>query len=183
LTWTCEPAHPAWNELLAAVTAAGQAAGLDPFVGRRLPALLRGAGLVDVGVCAHQYVWRPGDLYHGLLVGFVAIHSERIIDGGYLTPERIDELTAELEQHLAQPETLAIYTPLFQGWGRTPCDIPVVEPRALAAGTGSAIGARHGVSRTGRGCRPKDQRLRVIEEIFDSVLVGAARQCPIVVNI
>ena len=118
VTWTCEPAHPAWNELLAALTATRQAAGLDPFIGRRLPALLRGAGMVDVNVHAHQYIWRPEDLYQTLLVKFVAIHRERITEGGYMTSERVDELTAELEQHLAQPETLVIYTPLFQAWGR-----------------------------------------------------------------
>jgi ubiquinone/menaquinone biosynthesis C-methylase UbiE len=118
ITWTCEPPHPAWRELLAALTATRQAAGLDPFIGRRLPALLRGAGMVDVDVRAYQYIWRPGDLYHSLLVRFVAIHRSRIIDGGRLTSERIDELTAELEQHLAQPETIVIYTPLFQAWGR-----------------------------------------------------------------
>jgi hypothetical protein len=74
--------------------------------------------MVDVDVRAYQYIWRPGDLYHSLLVRFVAIHRSRIIDGGRLTSERIDELTAELEQHLAQPETIVIYTPLFQAWGR-----------------------------------------------------------------
>ena len=87
---------------------------------RRLPALLRRAGMADVDVRAHQHIWRPGDLYHSLLIQFVGIHRKRIIDGGYLTSERIDELTAELEQHLAQPETLVIYTPLFQAWGRKP---------------------------------------------------------------
>ncbi len=126
VTWTCEPSHPAWSELLTALTASRQAAGLDPFIGRRLPALLRGAGMVDVDVRAHQYIWRTGDLYHTLLLTFVAIHRERITDGGYLTSERIDELTAELNEHLAQPETLVIYTPLFQAWGRKPYDLPVV---------------------------------------------------------
>ena len=118
VTWTCEPAHPAWNKLLAALTATRQAARLDPFIGRRLPALLRRAGMVDIDVRAHQYIWRPGDLYHTLLLKFVAIHRERITDGGFLTSERIDELTAELEQHLVQPEMLVIYTPLFQARGR-----------------------------------------------------------------
>jgi hypothetical protein len=73
ITWACEPAHAAWDELLAALTASWQAAGLDPFIDRRLPALLRDAGMGDVGVDAHQYIWRPGDLYHTLLVKFVGI--------------------------------------------------------------------------------------------------------------
>ena len=52
--------------------------------------------MVDVKVRAHRHIWRPGDPYHTLLLKFVAIHRERIIDGGYLTSERIDELSAEL---------------------------------------------------------------------------------------
>jgi SAM-dependent methyltransferase len=120
ITWTCEPAHPAWDELLAALTASRQAAQLDPFIGRRLPALLRDAGMVDVDVSAHQYLWRPGDLYNTLLLKFVDIHRGRIIDGGYLTAQRIDELSVELSEHLARPDTFVIYTPLFQAWGRKP---------------------------------------------------------------
>jgi len=120
ITWTCEAAHPAWDELLEALTASWQAARLDPFIGRRLPALLREAGMVDVGVTAYQYIWRPEDLYNRLLIKFVGIHRERIIDGGYLTAERIDQLSAELDEHLARPETFVIYTPLFQAWGRRP---------------------------------------------------------------
>lgn len=122
ITWACEPAHVCWSELLAALTASWQAAGLDPFIGRRLPALLRAAGLVDVGVAAHQYIWRLGDLYHRLLIKFVGIHRDRIIDGGYLASDRIDQLTAELDEHLAQPETFIIYAPLFQAWGRKPAE-------------------------------------------------------------
>ena len=67
--------------------------------------------MVDVKVRAHQYIWRPGDPFRALLIKFVAIHRERIIDGEYLSSERIDELTAEFNQHLAQAETLVIYTP------------------------------------------------------------------------
>jgi ubiquinone/menaquinone biosynthesis C-methylase UbiE len=46
--WSCEPAHPAWTALFDALIAAWQAAGLDPSIGRRMPALLRDAGLTDI---------------------------------------------------------------------------------------------------------------------------------------
>ena len=124
--------------------------------------------MVDVNVRAHQYIWRPGDLYHTLLIKFVAIHRERIIDGEYLSSERIDDLTAELDQHLAQPETLVIYTPLFQAWARKPYGLGVVAPGANAAGSRSEVGARYRLSGTGR-MPAEDQRLSLLEEIFDPV--------------
>ena len=46
--WSCEPAHPAWTVLFETLTAAWRAAGLDPFIGRRMPALLCDAGLRDI---------------------------------------------------------------------------------------------------------------------------------------
>ena len=48
--WLCEPPHPAWEALISAFLMVWRANGLDPLIGRRLPALLRAAGLVDVQV-------------------------------------------------------------------------------------------------------------------------------------
>ena len=120
ISWTCEPANSAFDELMDALTASWKAAGLDPFIGRRLPSLLRGAGLTDVGVDAHAHVWRHDDLYQTLPLQFIDIHRERIIERGYLDAERIDALKAEAEAHLANPETFVIYCLMFQAWGRKP---------------------------------------------------------------
>jgi len=117
ISWTCEPDHPAWRRLLAAAADAWTG---DVFLGRRLPALLRGAGLVDVEVSAHARVWRPGDPYHDLLLRFAAIYRERIVDRGMLSERQLDECVAELTAHLANPETITLYATLFQAWGRTP---------------------------------------------------------------
>ena len=118
--WTCEPAHPAWTMLYDALVAAWQAAGLDPFIGRHMPALLREAGLTDISLDAHGRIWRSSDPYHRLLLTFSNIFRDRIIRGGFLTADQLDRLTTELHQHLARPETFVIYALFFQAWGRKP---------------------------------------------------------------
>jgi hypothetical protein len=93
---------------------------LDAFLGRRLSALLTGAGLVDVGMDANSHIWRAGDAFQTLLLQFVAIARDRIIAAGLLSADRLDRLTAELEEHLARPETLVIHALVFHAWGRKP---------------------------------------------------------------
>lgn len=116
--WRCEPRHDAWDELHLAFIEAFTGAGLDPFVGRRLPALLRGAGLTDVSFDVHAYHWSPSHPYQTLLLHFTGILRERILEAGLLTADRLEGLEAELEQHLARPETFVIHPLFFQAWAR-----------------------------------------------------------------
>lgn len=49
VSWQCEPPHDSWTALLEVFHGAFRSGGGDPFIGRRLPALLRGAGAEAVG--------------------------------------------------------------------------------------------------------------------------------------
>jgi SAM-dependent methyltransferase len=117
LTWTCLPGHPDWDRLRdgAAVAWSG-----DVHIGRRLPALLRAAGLVDVELTPHLRVFRPGEPYHRLLVRFVALHRERILAVGSMTAAQLDSAVTTVEAHLAHPATVTLYATFFQAWGRRP---------------------------------------------------------------
>jgi SAM-dependent methyltransferase len=117
MTWTCLPQHTDWDRL---ADVAGRAWSGDVRIGRRLPALLRAAGLVDVQVLPHLRVFRPGEPYHRLLLRFVDLHRSRILDGGGITPGQLDAAVARLERHLADPGTVTLYATLFQAWGRRP---------------------------------------------------------------
>ena len=117
LTWTCLPEHSGWDRLRAAAAAVWSG---DVHIGRRLPALLRAAGLVDVEVMPHLRVFRPGEPYHRLLVRFVALHRERILAGRSMTAAQLDGAVAGLEAHLADPATVTLYATFFQAWGRRP---------------------------------------------------------------
>jgi SAM-dependent methyltransferase len=117
ISWTCVPEHPDWSRLGNAAAAAWSG---DVTVGRRLPALLRGAGLVDVDVDASVRVFRPGHPNHRLLLRFAEIHRDRILRGGLLGPAELDGCLRRLGDHLADPRTFTLYSTLFTAWGRTP---------------------------------------------------------------
>ena len=55
-SWICEPPHTAWERLFAAFETVYARDGKDPRIGRRLPSLLRAAGLVNVGCKPHARV-------------------------------------------------------------------------------------------------------------------------------
>ncbi|HEU4403694.1 MAG TPA: methyltransferase domain-containing protein [Polyangiaceae bacterium] len=118
VSWVCEPPHPAWDRLREAVAAVWRANGCDVYLGRRLPALLRRAGLVEVGVRANARVFRRGDAYQTLLLSFVERVRGPLLERGLLREPEIDELAAELGAHLDDEETIVLYKIFVQAWGR-----------------------------------------------------------------
>ena len=117
LTWTCLPEHPDWDLLRTATAAVWSG---DVHLGRRLPLLLRAAGLVDVELVPHLRVFRPGEPYHRLLVRFVALHRARLLEQGTLGAEQLDAAVARLDDHLSDPSTAVLYATFFHAWGRKP---------------------------------------------------------------
>ena len=119
ISWTCEPPHPAWERLLSATLTIWREGG-DPCIGRRLPGLLRGAGLTDVGFNVHVPVWRPGDLYQMLLLHFVELFREKLIARRLLTEAELIDLVQEVRSHLDDPGTIVLHWLFCQAWGRKP---------------------------------------------------------------
>ncbi|MGQ0572977.1 MAG: methyltransferase domain-containing protein [Pseudonocardia sp.] len=117
VSWTCEPASPAWDRLAHALTSTWIG---DPHVGRRLPGLLRAAGLVDVEVDVHAGLWHRGEPHHALLPHLVELHRDRVVNHGPLTAFDLDLDLQALGEHLARPGTLVLSWTLFQAWGRKP---------------------------------------------------------------
>ncbi len=117
---TCDPPLAAWERLLEALHHHARQRAIDVHVGRRLPRLLRGAGLVDVHVEARTRIQHPGnDRRSGLPALIDALGDEL---AGPLIPTRSElaELRAALEQHLADSDT-TVYSPMYvQAWGRAP---------------------------------------------------------------
>jgi hypothetical protein len=142
--------RPRLDRLRDAVSALRSAAGLDVCIGRRLPSLLRAAGLVDVTL----RLWRAGDPYQSLLLTFVGIHRDRLIESGLLAAEELDALAAGLADHLARPDTFVVYTPLFQAWGAS-------RPDHLAvAGSEDHVVADVGIRTSQRDLRREERRCR-----------------------
>jgi SAM-dependent methyltransferase len=125
VSWLCEPPHPAWDRLLGAWKIIGSDLGKDLFIGRRLPTLLKGAGLVDVGTRVHALVYRGDHPYKMHLLWFIALGRDRILEKGLFSPAELAELVDGLRRHLEQPDTLVLAHLLFQAWGRRPLASPL----------------------------------------------------------
>ena len=119
-SWLCEPPHPAWTTLLTMLNTVWTQDGADPFIGRRLPGLLRGAGLVDVGVDVHVQILPPGHSYRTLLLTFVDNVGEKLTTRGLVTRDELTELSRSLREHLDAPTTAVFFALLVQAWGRKP---------------------------------------------------------------
>lgn len=118
--WRRDPPHPAWDRLRAALEANFRAYGQDTFVGRRLPSLLRGAGLEDIQGRLHARLTRAGDYYQHFLPTLVRLSRERMMASGVIGHEELDELLGAVHVHLDQPTTMRSGAPIWQVWARRP---------------------------------------------------------------
>ena len=116
-SWFCEPAHPAWTRLFSAFEAVYGRDGKDLRVGRRLPGLLSGAGLSNIGCKVHTRLNGPGDFHQQQLLVFVKLFWQQIIASGLIEEDELQVLFDQLERHLADPGTLVVSPLLFQAWG------------------------------------------------------------------
>lgn len=120
LTLICEPAHPAWDTLLSAFQALVGRHGVDLTAGRRLPGLLRQAGLVDVDAEVHTGVARPGVPRRAELLALIASVREALIRTGTFAKDELASLTTSLRHHLDDPQTMVVSTMWIKAWGRKP---------------------------------------------------------------
>lgn len=94
--------------------------GVDYFLGRKLPGLLRDAGLTDVRVEVQVRVDLPGEYRRTHLLSMVESVREKILARGLFTIDELDATMGELRQHLNDPGTVVVRQLLFQTWGRKP---------------------------------------------------------------
>jgi ubiquinone/menaquinone biosynthesis C-methylase UbiE len=118
VSWLCQPAHPSWNAILQAFHAVFQADGGDPFVGRRLPELLRRAGCRDIEVALHVDLALPGEYQRMHLVALLDSVLVRVLAKGLLTSDEAATHRAALVAHLRDPSTTVIDKLRIQAWGR-----------------------------------------------------------------
>ena len=116
----CDPPSEAWDRLVELFATYSEKNGIDPFVARKLPRLMREAGLDDVRVNPLIHVYPPGHGRRNILLDFADNLSERLL-AQKLTQERdLAELKAALQRHLDNPDTLVISHLFLQAWGRKP---------------------------------------------------------------
>jgi SAM-dependent methyltransferase len=116
----CQPPDPAWDRLVELFLSVHRGDDADPFVGRRLPELLRQAGLADIGVEAKADIYPPGHSRRTIRLDLVRSMRPKIIERGLADERELDEVDRAARDHLANPRTLVLPHQLFLAWGRKP---------------------------------------------------------------
>jgi SAM-dependent methyltransferase len=117
VSWLCQPAHPSWDILLNAFHTVFQAGGGDPFVGWRLPVLLRAAGVQNIQTNVTVATPPLGDYRRTHLISLIDSVHEKIIANGVLDESKLNEHRQALLRHLEDPSTV-IDKLLVQCWGQ-----------------------------------------------------------------
>lgn len=118
--WSCDPPHPAFEILRAAILNAYRRTGKDFSIGRRIARMLRDAGLDEVQVRATARVTHAGEYYQTFLLTIASLVGEVIVAAGELTADELDSYATALRAHLESPGTLTIQPVMWQAWGRVP---------------------------------------------------------------
>ncbi len=116
----CDPPSAAWSALVELLQTYSAKNGIDPLIGRKLPRLLREAGLIDVRVNPLVHVYPPGHGRRSILFDFSENLSERLVAEKLVSDSELTGLKADLSRHLADPTTLVVSHLYFQAWGRKP---------------------------------------------------------------
>jgi SAM-dependent methyltransferase len=120
VSWLCEPAHPSWDALLGVFHQVFRAGGGDPFIGRRLPALLRAAGALDVRARLQAELPEPGQYRRTHLISLLDSIRGKILTLDLINERELDAHRRALLEHLSDPTTVVIEKLLMQCWGRKP---------------------------------------------------------------
>jgi hypothetical protein len=121
VSWTCDPPHPAWARLVELNAAVWRSKGLDVYMGRRLPRMLREAGLANIQHKVHAPVWvMPASLKQNLLLSFSEISRTKMFELGLATETEWIELAEAVRSHMANPNTIVIDALFCQAWGCKP---------------------------------------------------------------
>jgi SAM-dependent methyltransferase len=116
-TWRLNPDAPATTELIRLVLEAFRAGGGDFDAGRRLPDLLRAAGVVDPRVRATVRALEPGHPYLRLPLQFAASLEARLVPA-LVAAQPLEWLRWDVEAELARPSAWGTTFTLVGAWGR-----------------------------------------------------------------
>jgi SAM-dependent methyltransferase len=114
----CDPPLPAWAALVDLFVRYSQQNGIDPFIGRRVPRLLRDAGVAEVAINPVVHVFPPGHGGRSVLLDFAENLSDRLVEKGLVRDVELRDLKTALRQHLAATDTVVVSCLFIQAWGR-----------------------------------------------------------------
>lgn len=118
VSWLCEPPHPSWDILFSAFRTVFQASGGDGFIGRRLPTLLREAGVENIKVKVNVEAPVKGDYRRSHLISLIDSVRDKVVAKGLLSEAELNHHRDTLVRHLDDPHTIVVDKLLVQSWGR-----------------------------------------------------------------
>jgi SAM-dependent methyltransferase len=116
----CDPPHPAWDRLIELFMSVHRDDDADPFIGRRVPALFRQAGLAGVGAEAVADIYPAGHSRRTIRIDLVRSRRPKILERKLADERELEELDRAAREHLGDPDTLVLPHLLFLVWGRKP---------------------------------------------------------------
>jgi SAM-dependent methyltransferase len=113
----CHPPSTAFDRYVDLYSKAARARGCDPDIGRRLPALLRDAGLDDVSMHVVQPAGTTGEVK---LIGPMTLEAiaDAVLAADLATPDELGQLVDELYAVANTDGTLLSLPRIVQAWGR-----------------------------------------------------------------
>jgi SAM-dependent methyltransferase len=116
----CYPPHAAVDRLSDIFTVVFSRNGADPWIGRRVPELLRQAGFEDVGVEARVQMYPPGHTRRTLRLDLVRSMRPQVLEMGVASAAELDDLDAVARAHVTDDRTVVAFGLRFLTWGRKP---------------------------------------------------------------
>jgi ubiquinone/menaquinone biosynthesis C-methylase UbiE len=114
----CYPASPAFDRISSFFRPVFSRNGADPWIGRRVPELLRQAGLEDIGVQVTAQAYPAGHTRRTIRLDLLRSIRPQVVEMGLATSPELDELDAAARAYLDDPATVVVHGLLFLTWGR-----------------------------------------------------------------
>ena len=114
----CDPPLAEWSRAVELIDTYSRSNGVDLFIGRKVPRMLRAAGLVDVQVNPLVHVYPDGHGRRSILLDFVENLSDRLVDGGFAGHSELERIKGALAAHIADPDAVVVSHLFLQAWGR-----------------------------------------------------------------
>jgi len=119
-TLICHPSHPAWEALRSALIGAFASVGADISLARRLYALVRHAGLLDVQYRPFLIGVRSSDPWVDYLPSTVESLRRTIVEQHVMSEQELAAALTACRAHLRDPDVVFTSYTVAQVWGRVP---------------------------------------------------------------
>ena len=109
-----------WDRVIGPFRRYAKANGIDLFAGRRLPRLLREAGVIEIQSRLLANAYELGHPAWSILNDFLENLEGRFVETGLADADELEALSSALARHIDDPDTYVISHLFVQAWGRKP---------------------------------------------------------------